>query len=50
VEKVTGRHALFFTVSTGYHNSADKEDPSDWIAGFFRGRMLFALKAFVFMK
>lgn len=50
VKKVTGRHALFFTVSTGYHSSADKDDPNDWIANMFRGRVLFELKSFMFMK
>ncbi|MDE5951747.1 MAG: xylan 1,4-beta-xylosidase, partial [Acetatifactor sp.] len=50
VKKVTGRHALFFTVSTGYHSTEDKDDPNDWIANMFRGRVLFELKSFVFMK
>ena len=50
VKKVTGRHALFFTVSAGYHSSENKDDPNDWIAGMFRGRVLFELKSFMFMK
>ncbi|MBQ8639662.1 MAG: family 43 glycosylhydrolase [Lachnospiraceae bacterium] len=41
VTNVTGRHAVFFTVSTDY---------SGWTAEFFKGRQLFELKAFVFMK
>lgn len=50
VKNVTGRHAVFFQVSTGYHSSPDGQGDSDWIAGFFAGRILFELKSFVFMK
>lgn len=50
VKNVTGRHAVFFRVSTGYHSSPDGQGDSDWIAGFFAGRILFELKSFVFMK
>lgn len=40
-QAVTGRHALYFTVTTGYHG---------WTGEFFAGRTLFELKEFVFMK
>lgn len=50
VKNVTGRHAVFFRVSTGYHGNLDGGESSDWTAGFFAGRMLFELKSFVFMK
>lgn len=38
---VTGRHAVFFKVSTDY---------SGWMGEYFKGRTLFELKSFVFMK
>ena len=41
VKNVTGRHAVFFKVTTEY---------SGWTAEFFKGRQLFELKSFVFMK
>ena len=41
VKAVTGRHAVFFKVTTNY---------SGWTAAFFEGRSLFELKEFVFMK
>lgn len=41
VEKVNGRHALYFRVTTDY---------GGWTGEFFRGRCLFELKEFVFMK
>ena len=41
VRSVTGRHAVFFKVSTRYEG---------WMANFFKGRQLFELKQFVFMK
>lgn len=42
VKAVTGRHSLFFRVSTEY--------PSDWTGEPFRNRCLFELKEFVFTK
>ena len=41
VKKLTGRHAIYFTVSTDY---------SGWTADYFKGRMLMELIEFVFMK
>ena len=41
VKAVTGRHSLFFKVSTEY---------GGWTGDFFKGRQLFELKSFVFMK
>ena len=41
VKAVTGRHSLFFKVSTQY---------GGWTGEFFKGRQLFELKSFVFMK
>lgn len=41
VRSVTGRHALFFKITTGY---------TGWTAGYFKGRSLFELKSFVFFK
>lgn len=41
VKNVTGRHALFFKVTTPY---------SGWTADYFKNRCLFELKSFVFMK
>lgn len=41
VEAVTGRHAVFFKVTTEY---------SGWMAAYFEGRCLFELRSFVFMK
>lgn len=41
VKNVTGRHSVFFKVTTEY---------SGWTAEFFKGRQLFELKSFVFMK
>ncbi len=41
VKSVTGRHAVFFKVTTDYHG---------WTAAFFEKRCLFELKSFVFMK
>lgn len=41
VKSVTGRHALFFTVTTEY---------GGWTADYFKNRSLFELKSFVFMK
>lgn len=41
VQAVTGRHALFFTVTTGYEG---------WTGDFFRNRQLFELDSFTFMK
>lgn len=38
---VTGRHAIFFKITTQYHN---------WTAYMFENRCLFELKSFVFMK
>ncbi len=38
---VTGRHALYFTVTTGY---------GGWTGEYFAGRVLFEFKEFVFMK
>lgn len=42
VKNVTGRHALYFKVMTNYGD--------DWIGQQFKGRQLFDLKSFVFMK
>lgn len=42
VKAVTGRHSVFFKVSTEY--------PHDWSGESFRNRCLFELKAFTFMK
>lgn len=42
IAKVTGRHALFFKISTDY--------PSDWTGELLRERCLFELKSFVFLK
>lgn len=42
VRNVTGRHALYFKVMTNYGD--------DWIGQQFKGRQLFDLKSFVFMK
>lgn len=42
VKAVTGRHSVFFKVSTEY--------PHDWSGESFRNRCLFELKSFVFMK
>lgn len=50
VKNVAGRHSVFFRVSTGYHSSPGGQGESDWIAGFFAGRILFELRSFVFMK
>ena len=41
VRSVTGRHAVFFKITTAYEG---------WMASFFEGRQLFELKQFVFMK
>lgn len=41
VANITGRHALFFKISTDY---------SDWIGDLLNERCLFELKAFVFIK
>ena len=41
VEAVTGRHALYFTIETDY---------TGWMADYFKGRSLFELESFVFMK
>ncbi len=41
VEAVTGRHAVYFTFETDY---------SGWMADYFKGRALFELESFVFMK
>lgn len=42
VKNVTGRHALYFKVTTDYGD--------DWIGQQLKGRQLFDLKSFVFMK
>ena len=42
VEAVTGKHAVYFTVETDY--------PTDWMGDYFKGRNLFELESFVFMK
>lgn len=42
VKNVTGRRALYFKVMTNYGD--------DWIGQQFKGRQLFDLKSFVFMK
>ncbi|MBD5129629.1 MAG: family 43 glycosylhydrolase [Ruminococcaceae bacterium] len=42
VKLVTGRHSVFFKISTEY--------PNDWSGESFRNRYLFELKSFVFMK
>ena len=42
VKLVTGRHSVFFKVTTEY--------PNDWSGESFRNRYLFELKSFVFMK
>lgn len=41
VKAVTGRHSVFFKISTDYKG---------WTAGYFNQRSLFALKKFVFIK
>jgi len=41
VKNVTGRHAVFFRVSTPYQG---------WTADYFKGRQLFELRSFVFVK
>ena len=41
VKKVTGRHAVFFKITTEYEG---------WMAEYFKGRALFSLKQFVFSK
>ncbi len=41
VKSVTGRHSVFFRVTTDY---------SGWAADYFKERCLFELKSFVFMK
>lgn len=41
VKAVTGRHAVYFKISTDY---------SGWTADYFKGRSLFELSEFVFMK
>ena len=41
VEAVTGRHAVFFTIETDYQG---------WMGDYFKGRSLFELESFVFMK
>ena len=41
VKCVTGRHALYFKVTTDY---------SGWTGEYFKNRLLFELKSFVFMK
>ncbi|MGN0620790.1 MAG: family 43 glycosylhydrolase [Porcipelethomonas sp.] len=41
VNKVTGRHAVYFRVTTDYEG---------WMGEFFKGRCLFELKSFVFVK
>ena len=43
VKKVTGRHSIFFKITTGYRNLG-------WMSACFEGRCLFELKSFVFMK
>ena len=45
VKAVTGRHSVFFKVTTGY-GAKD----IGWMAGYFEGKNLFELKNFVFMK
>ena len=41
VDAVTGRHAVYFTFETDY---------TGWMADYFKGRSLFELESFVFMK
>ncbi len=41
VKNVTGRHSVFFRITTDY---------SGWTGDYFKTRMLFELKSFVFMK
>ncbi len=41
VEAVTGRHALFFKITTDY---------TGWMGEMFKGRTLFELRNFVFGK
>ena len=41
IEAVTGRHAVYFTIETGY---------TGWTGDYFKGRSLFELESFVFMK
>lgn len=41
VKCVTGRHAVFFKIGTDYHG---------WMGDYFKGRPLFELKRFVFVK
>ncbi|SEF69894.1 Glycosyl hydrolases family 43 [Eubacterium ruminantium] len=41
IEAVTGRHAVYFTIETDY---------TGWTGDFFKGRSLFELESFVFMK
>lgn len=41
VKSVTGRHSVFFKVTTDYHG---------WTGEFFKERALFELRSFVFMK
>lgn len=42
VKNVTGRHALYFKITTDYNGI--------WTGEFFKGRRLFELESFVFMK
>ena len=41
IEAVTGRHSVFFTIETEYEG---------WMGDYFKGRGLFELESFVFMK
>ena len=41
IEAVTGRHAVYFTIETDY---------TGWTGDYFKGRSLFELESFVFMK
>ena len=43
VKNVTGRHSVFFKVTTHYKELG-------WMAGYFEGKNLFELKSFVFTK
>ena len=45
VKAVTGRHSVFFKITTGYG-----VEKIGWMASCFEGKSLFELKNFVFMK
>ena len=49
VKAVTGRHAVYFKITTDYPVEGS-DDPNAWMGGYFKDRDLFELAEFTFMK